>query len=225
MHPDSPLSADDLNAMADNLHNLTPEQLRSNLDKLLASLPDDVREQFLQHEIDARARPQRPVLSEVTPASLGALDEDEREQALIAYVDHNINLDDDRLAALLRLPRGLQVVYLSFLVEAEAVNGGLHQFFWNPSADFAELVAPALTDLGAAAAAEIFAQALEVARSESARREALRADGSWEAFVQSSEESFLRTFDSAFGDQAAGLAALRARFLQDNGPLLIHAAH
>jgi hypothetical protein len=221
MNQTPPLSADDIDAMADSMHTQTPEQLRHNLDILLASLPDDLRQQFLQHEADARAR---PVLGELTPASLHALAEDQREAALVAYVDTALRRDGDRVAALLRLPRALQVHYLSFVVEAETMNGGLHQFFWNPSGELAALVAPALVELGADDAAAVFAQALEVAHSEAASRDALRADGAWEAFVQSSGQSFLRTFDAAFVALAAGFPALRAALLRDKEAQFMPAA-
>jgi len=61
MHTDPTLSPEDLALISQDVHLQSPQQLRANLERLLASLPDDVRAQFLQHEIDARAQPpQRP---------------------------------------------------------------------------------------------------------------------------------------------------------------------
>lgn len=186
-----------------------------NLDKLLASLPPDVREQFLQHEIDARSRPAKPRLTDLSPHSLRSQSGDDLDQALAAHVEHALAEVADRPAGLLALPRGLQLCYLSFLVEAEAMNGGLHQFFWNPSGEFAALVAPALRELGAIDAAALFEQAIEVAHSEAPRRQRLHAEGSWEAFALASSESFLRTFDQAFCELAQEFPTLRAALVRD----------
>lgn len=65
---------------------------------------------------------------------------------------------ESRRDTLLRLPRGLQVFYLSLIVEAEVNNGDLRQFFTNLS-DYADLIAPALRELPCEPAAEIFEQA------------------------------------------------------------------
>jgi len=82
----------------------------------------------------------------------------ELDMLVYARIEGLLAAADSRRDALLRLPRGLQVFYLSLILEAEVNNGDLRQFFTNLS-DYADLIAAALRELPCEAAAEIFEQA------------------------------------------------------------------
>jgi len=82
----------------------------------------------------------------------------ELDMEVYAYIEGQLADAESRRDALLRLSRGLQVFYLSLIIEAEVTNCNLRQFFTNLS-DYADLIAAALRELPCEAAAEIFEQA------------------------------------------------------------------
>lgn len=81
------------------------------------------------------------------------------DMQVYAYIEGQLAGAESRRDTLLRLSRGLQVFYLSLIVEAEVMNGGLGQFFINLS-DYVGLIAPALRELPCEPAALIFEQAV-----------------------------------------------------------------
>jgi len=159
MHPDQKLSLDDLKAINKTLHLKSPEELRRVLETLMANLPPEAEERFRQNMAAAANRPPRPRLTEISAPALRALSGEDLDFAIYEYVAVRVDGMDDPCAALALLPRGLQVCYLSFVLEVEVMNGGLDQFFGNPSGALSTLMAPALRDLGAADAAHLFEQA------------------------------------------------------------------
>jgi hypothetical protein len=82
----------------------------------------------------------------------------ELDMQVYAYIEDQLAEAESRRDTLLGLPRGLQVFYLSLIVEAEVNNCDLRQFFINLS-DYVDLIAPALRELPCEPAAEIFEQA------------------------------------------------------------------
>ena len=168
MPPEQNMSLDELQALSGTLHLQSPDELRQSMERLMANLPPEVQAVFRQHAADAAARAPRPRLCDLSAAELRALGGEELDSVVYDYVSEQVDKSDDPVAALLALPRGLQVFYLSFIVEVEVMNGGLDQFFSNPSGAMAKLVAPALRDLGAHEAAALFERAMSVASDEAA---------------------------------------------------------
>jgi hypothetical protein len=210
------LSLDELKEINKTIDRQSPEELRGTLEKLLASLPKEAQENFRKMQAEAALRPPRPRLTEITSASLKALEREDLDLAVYEYVATRIYDTNNPRTALLMMPRGLQVFYLTFLVEAEVMNGGFNQFFWNPSSEMGDLIAPALRELHADEAAVIFEQALRVSNLEHQTRTKHKEDRSLDAFSKSYEETNLNKFDSGFAALAEKFPALRVKFIRTN---------
>ncbi|MRW84767.1 DUF4375 domain-containing protein [Pseudoduganella sp. FT26W] len=210
------MSLDELMEVSNNLHTKSPAELLAIQEELFASLPPEVREAFAKMKTEADARPPRPTLTEISAEALSVLSGEDLDLAVYEYVERQLSNSTDRLAALRLLPRGLQLFYLSFIVEVEVMNGGLHQFFWNLSFDMAELIVPALRELQAREAADIFEQAVIVAVEESPTyRERKKGDG-FAAYAESNAKSELSKFNDEFCSCAEKFRTLRATFLQSH---------
>lgn len=191
-----------------------PDDVNRAFEDLLAMLPPESQEAMRQ--LMASAKP-RPRIESVSPAELGRLDPKEREIAVIDWVGRHLDSSGDAHLALESLPRGLQIFYLSFLVEAEVMNGGFNQFFWNSSSQYAPLMEHALVELGATKASSIFREAWAVATSENAGRPE-RGELSLEAFSASYSETKLNEFDVSFCELAMQFPELRQNIVQTNEP-------
>lgn len=181
---------------------------------LLAMLPPASQEAMRQLMASARERPR---LGSLAQEALARLDAGDRESAVVDWVGRHLDACSDALAALQALPRGLQVYYLSFVVEAQVMNGGFNQFFWNSSARFAPLIAPALSDLGSPGAAEIFREAWAVAIAEGVERPK-DCERSLEMFSASCAASRLQALDRPFCELAMHFPALREKIAATNDP-------
>lgn len=192
---------------------MSSEDAQRKYEEAVAALPPELREVFLQLQANAK---QRPTLSALTSEALQALAPEDLEVAVIDFVERRMSQSEDRIATLRELPRSLQVFYLTFLVEAEVMNGGFNQFFWNPSSEFAELISPALRELGSSDAADIFDQALSVANAEAEQDPRNNMSRTLEAFSESYQHTLLNTFDEVFCKHAQGFPELRLHMAQHN---------
>lgn len=199
----------------------TPSQdeLRIEYERLLATLPAETQAQFRANEAAAKARPPRPQLDDLSLTSLNVLTGEELDHAVCEQVETVLGSAQDRAAALLSLPRGIQIFYISFVVEVEVMNGGLNQFFSNSSSELAELAAPALRDLQATEAADLFVDVLAVAKAARAEASTFNQIGTIEVFSASYEETNLTAFDNAFCRLAEQFPGLRAALLREHEEL------
>src|SRR5690606_22480419 len=98
--------------------------------------------------------PGRP--ARLDAATLSTLPEDALEQALLNYVlDATAGSGLGEPEALDGLPVPLRAWYVAFVVDAEVLNGGFNQFFFNPSGVLAGEAPEALRTIGLDRAAEI----------------------------------------------------------------------
>lgn len=199
---------------------MSPEEAKRKYEKALAALPPELQETFRALAANARPTPRIESLDEKT---VGALAEEDIEVAVIQFVERKLEASKERRDALLLMPLGLQVFYLSFIVEAEVMNGGFNQFFWNSFSEYAELIAPALLQLGDAEAASIFEQAFAVANSEVEGTVKFRNPGTLEAFSESYRHTRLNEFDSHFCTRAEQFPAMRLAIVRTNEPLFFGA--
>ncbi len=201
---------------------MSPEEAKLKYEEALAALSPEIQETFRALARSARPRPRIDSLDEAT---VGALAEEDVEVAVIEFVERKLQASGKRRDALLSMPRGVQVFYLSFIVEAEVMNGGFNQFFWNSSSEYAELVGPALRQLGDAEAAGIFEQAFAVANSELEAAAEFRRSGALEAFSESYQHTRLNEFDGHFCKRAERFPAMRFAIVRTNEPLFFGEAH
>jgi len=139
------------------------------------------------------------------------------EQALMDYVWQKADkYPSDRRSIILDLSRGFQVVYMTWLVEAEVLNGGFNQYYWNTAGEFADLTPAALRELGAGDAAAIMERTLRVAIAEIPEMTKFRAAGTLEAFADSYKHTSLNDFDGPFSKLAERFPQLRVRYIREN---------
>jgi hypothetical protein len=154
--------------------------------------------------------------------ALSQMNDEDLEQALLAHVFAKLKtMPYDAVEAIASLPEGFGPYYVSWLVEAEVSNGGFHQFFWNPSSNFADGAANAFRAIGDHATAGIVSQALESALAELPETAKFMKIGTLEAFSQSAKRSKLVAFDKAFYERAPALPGLRARYFRANSHLFV----
>ncbi|NVD70929.1 DUF4375 domain-containing protein [Duganella sp. BJB1802] len=217
--PEQPLTLEELKAMNMDMHKKSPAELQAILERTLASLPKEAQENIRRIQAEAAARPPRPELTEISDVSLSSLTSEDLDLAVYRYITNKLAKADNQRTALLALPRGLQVFYLSFIVEAEVMNGGLHQFFWN-AADLADLVAPALRELDAMEASKLFEQAALIGHDEQVMRSEFRNDG-WDEYSASNQASKLGKLDKSFCTQAEKFRTMRAAYLKSHEAQLV----
>jgi hypothetical protein len=217
-----PLSLDELQAMNANMHTQSQEQLLATMETMLSSMDPELEERFRNLMAQAKARPPKPRLAEITSASLRSLSGEDLDGAIYDYVATRLADAADSRAALVALPRGLQVFYLSFIVEAEVLNGGLDQFFYNPWSDMADLVAPALRELRADEAADLFEHACGIAADLPPLLE-FNEDGTAKDVVESQAERALAQLDKRFCPLAGQFPMLRAEFIKKREEVFLSA--
>ena len=150
-------------------------------------------------------------------ATLREIKDEHLEPAILDYIFARIAREpENKKEAVLALPRGFRSVYLSWLVEAEVLNGGFNQYFWNSSGQFAELTPAALIDIGSPEAAQIMRQAIATASAESPTMARFRAEGTVEAFVESYKHTKLNDLDDPFSELAEQFRTLRLRYIRAN---------
>jgi hypothetical protein len=201
---------------------MSPEEARRKYEESLAALPTEVQETM--RALIANARP-RPSIDALSRSEIEALAHEDIESAVVAFIGKKLSTSTDRAKAIQDLPRGAQIFYLSFIVEAEVMNGGFNQFFWNSSSEYAELVAPALNELQASRAADVFERAFLVAQSEIKIQAKAKAVGTLDAFSESYKETRLNEFDEEFCKEAEHFPALRMQMLQTNEPVFFPPQH
>lgn len=188
---------------------ITAEEAEQLWQSILAAMPPEASAEFEAIQAKERARPR---IENLTPDLLRTFPDEYLDASLIEHISVRLRNSDFEKTALLALPRGLQVLYISYVVESEVMNGGLNQFFWNSSSQYAELVSSALRELEAPAAAALFEQALSVATQDIPRISALRKQRTLEAFSNSYKNNPLNALDEPFSKMALGFSALRLQY-------------
>lgn len=155
-----------------------------------------------------------PSLRDLTPATLAAVSDDELEGALAGYVADRISEAGDESAAVDRLPPGLQTWYLTFLLDAEILNGGFNQFFFNPTGQYAGLLPAALEEIGAADASTLILRALELVGQHAPALEAAAEEGTIDAFMATYLDQPFAELDAAYAQRESEWREARIRFIR-----------
>ena len=201
-------------ANAPGAMNMTPEEAKRKYEESLAAMPPELQKMFRDLEKQRQEAPVRPRLTRLDEATLRAIPPAELDDSIVDYVYDRLDGKIGEAAPLSSLPHGLQVFFVSYVVEAEVTNGGFNQFFLNSSSEYATQVPDALRELDAPDAAAIFEQAQVVAATEESMRARLKEKGSLEAFSQSYKQTHLGQFDAPFCKFAEGFPALRAELVK-----------
>ncbi len=178
----------------------------------IPSLPPDVQAQ-LDRMLEAHANRQR--YSHFDKEVLASIPDDALEQALLDYLFHRLEqFQQDQDQAFAALSPQFRVFFCTWEVEAEVMNGGLNQYFWNSSGQNAERVPPALEELGDSVAADLMRQAIRTALAELPEMSKFLKAGTREAFSESYKHTSLNELDDPFCRRAEGFPALRLAYVR-----------
>lgn len=179
------------------------------------SLPPDVLRSFEEYK-------NRKKYSAFDLVTLRSIKDEHLEQAVLDYVFSKIDaVPRRRYQALFELSRGFQVVYLSWLVEAEVMNGGFNQYFWNSSGEFADSTPAALAELGDLPSSELMKHAVAVAIAEIPKMRQYRQTGTLESFSESYKHTSLNELDTPFCKRAESFPALRVKYIRSHEALFV----
>jgi hypothetical protein len=155
--------------------------------------------------------------SEFDLRTIQTIKDEHLEQALLDYVFAKLDEHpDQRLQVISSLPPGFQVFYCTWLVEAEVMNGGFNQYFWNSSSEFAEVTPAALKEIGDVVAAEMMQNAIVMAIAEAPRMKRFKSAATLQAFSDSYKHTKLNDFDQPFSKRAELFPALRLRYVRQH---------
>ncbi|MCW8131497.1 MAG: DUF4375 domain-containing protein, partial [Planctomycetota bacterium] len=154
-------------------------------------------------------------LTKVTRETLAQVPDERLELALMAYIDRQIGPDRDKAGeALPKLPKGMQMLYATWVMESQVGEGGFNQYFWNPAGRLAPLAREGLTAFGATKLANVLAKAIEMEKREAPMMLEYKEKGTPEAFAESYKHTKLRTLDEEYKGIGENLGALRIRYIR-----------
>ena len=142
-----------------------------------------------------------PRFRELRPEVLGPLPDDDLPAAVYEHVLHHCLPDlGHEVDIVTGLPKAIQAVYATALLDNDVNNGGFNQFFWNSSGEFALLALEGLELFGATDHAAVVRKAIATYEAERVVLERYREDGSSEAFSESYKHTTLGQCDEAYYD-------------------------
>jgi hypothetical protein len=130
---------------------------------------------------------------------LDALPDDDLIHAVLNYILQTLGDDDEhKLERLNALPEGLRAFFAIWLVDGEVKNGGFSQYFWNNGDGAALAAVGGFRLLGAEQHAALMKEAIAIQEQERAAMAAFEAEGTLEAFQESTERSALGPLDMRY---------------------------
>ena len=121
-----------------------------------------------------------PVLVEWAARARAEIDDEDR----LSYLTGKLNKMED--AEIDRLPKALKQIYVVDYFNAEMLNGGVHQFFFNSSGRYAPDVAVALRELGLTRHADVIERGIDMFSkpypTDTQKRRVLNFAGEWDAW-------------------------------------------
>ena len=156
-----------------------------------------------------------PTLVRVSPDALAGISDDDVESSLVHYVVDHMLGDGEGPDTLARWPEGLRAWYITFVVDAEVLNGGFNQLFFNSSRALTPAAPWAFERIGAHAAADLVRRALDLLERHAPALEAAADAGTAEAFMETYLDQPFSELDQLYGELEKELQAARIRFIRE----------
>ena len=165
----------------------------------------------------------RPIYKELSPKILATIPDDKIEQAIIDYIRTKILDYDEEFAVVSNLSDGFQLVYSTWLLEAEVNNGGFNQFFINSSGQFADMALRSLKMISAATYYDVLQKAIEIHDHEKDNHvlQDLYSQRTLQAFSESYKITSLKECDIAFYKSKNRLSELRLQYIRLNPEMFV----
>jgi hypothetical protein len=158
----------------------------------------------------------------LTAEILKKIPDDKLEQAIMDFIDcyaqrKGVSEHD----VIKTLSPGFIAIYTTWWVEAEVVNGGFNQYFFNSSGSFASEAVAGFDLIGTPALARLMERAIAINRENQEKNKKLNVPRTLEAFSKSYKGNRLNKLDDEFYAQMEGLWKTRVRFIRANPHLFI----
>jgi hypothetical protein len=164
----------------------------------------------------------RKIYQRLTPEILVSIPDHELELAIVDYVHEKVGRRyDQELQIVGRMSEGIRAVYSTWLLEAEVINGGFNQFFWNSSEKYAAAAAAGFAFFELPTLARIVERAIEINQREASRIEKFKQRGSAAAFSQSYKDNPLNDLDREFDEAAKNLSSMRVASIRKRPELFV----
>lgn len=155
-----------------------------------------------------------PKLDRLSPDAIAGIGDDEVESSLVHYVVDHLLSNGEGPDALARWPEGLQAWYITFVVDAEVLNGGFNQLFFNSSGALTPAAPWAFERIGSYAAADLVRRALELLARHAPALEAAADAGTPEAFIATYRDQPFAELDQRYSELEKELRSARLRFIR-----------
>src|SRR5688500_11328061 len=161
-----------------------------------------------------------PRFRNLTPALLASLSADDIGDAILQHVEWRIKgRGGDTKAAGEALPAGTRAIDPTILVDADVLNGGFNQFFYNPSGELAGHALAGYELLGAEEYAAIMRAAIATRESERERMARFYDAETLEAFSRSYEHTELGEVDQRYYSLGDRIYEIWAAFAHERAEL------
>lgn len=159
--------------------------------------------------------------SEVSDALAKSGDDDVIGELTTVIADHLALGTDEELERFDELPDGLRIIWATWIVEADVLNGGFNQLYWNSTGAYAPAAAEAYRLLGVVEAAEVVEQSLEILDMEKDVLEQYWKAGTLEAFSESYKHTSLGTLDARLAELEERCQKARIEFVRSRTDMLL----
>lgn len=147
---------------------------------------------------------------------IASISDDELSNAVIAWMWGKFNDDwTDEYIVISSLPKPCQNVYACCTVYDEVNNGGLNQFFFNSSGQFANMAKEGFLSIGSEKLSKTMLEAIEIYK----RNEKLLEkydDGTVKGFSESYDEKLFDELDDEFYNEESTFNSLLIEYIRKN---------
>jgi hypothetical protein len=165
--------------------------------------------------------PKRPAIKELTTEVIAAAPDAELDDLVLEFVDTKKPSEltgTDDYAWLGLLPRGVQLMWCSIVVEGELNNGGFNQFFFNGTDALAPVAIAGFEAIGAKPFAAVVNEAIKTARKHAPEVARSWGQGSIDDFMGSYRDEIFKDLDDRFYAlyEQVDVTGLRARWMRSH---------
>jgi hypothetical protein len=163
-----------------------------------------------------------PKLERITPAALAEVQDDVIESALVEYVLDHSRPSERMVDAVAHFPEALRSWYIAYTIDAELMNGGFNQFFFNVFSEFTKEAPAAFARVGIPDAGAIVERAAALLPSYAPVLDRARARGTIDAFMDTYSTHPFSEVDKLYASNESRWRDARIRFIRENAEALQH---
>lgn len=161
-----------------------------------------------------------PKLAQLSQEALAGISDDDVESSLVHHVVDHMLGDGEGPDALARWPEGLRAWYITFVVDAEVLNGGFNQLFFNSSGALVPAAPWAFERIGSHVAADLMRRALGLLDLHAPALDVAADAGTAEAFLETYRDQPFAELDQQYCQMERELRSARLHFIRERAASL-----